>query len=267
MTGSQITSSPPASALTAGRLRAFNAGMALLHFGQALAVLALATAVTLPITTSFLRMDEATGRLVTDTREIFDMRIAALVAAFLIISAIAHAFVVLPGVNAWYNRNLDRGINYVRWWEYAFSASVMIVIIGMLSGVYDLGALILLFGLTAVMNLCGLVMEIHNRAGGEVNWTSFFVGSVAGVVPWVVIALYLLSPGTPGGPPGFVYGIFISLFVWYLLFPVNMFLQYMRIGPWRDYRVGEVGYIVLSLTAKSLLAWQTFAGALTTPAA
>lgn len=256
------------SNLTDGRLRLCNAAMSALHAGQGIAVLVLATAVTLPITTSFLTLDEATNRLVTDTREVFDMRVAALVAAFLFISAIAHVFVVLPGVNAWYNRNLDRGINYVRWWEYAFSASVMIVIIGMLSGVYDLGSLILLFGLTAAMNLCGLVMEIHNRPGGDVNWTSFYVGSIAGILPWVVIALYLLSPGTPGGdPPGFVYGIFISLFVWYLLFPVNMVLQYARIGPWRDYRVGEAGYIILSLTAKSLLAWQTFAGALTTPAA
>jgi hypothetical protein len=41
-----------------------------------------------------------------------------------------------------------------------------------------------------------------------------------------------------------------------------MWLQYRRIGPWRDYRYGERGYIVLSLTAKSALAWQVFGGAL-----
>jgi hypothetical protein len=44
-----------------------------------------------------------------------------------------------------------------------------------------------------------------------------------------------------------------------------MWLQYRRIGPWRKYVFGEYGYILLSLTAKSALAWQVFAGALTVP--
>jgi len=37
-----------------------------------------------------------------------------------------------------------------------------------------------------------------------------------------------------------------------------------RIGRWRDYVHGEVVYIVLSLTAKSLLAWLIFANVLRT---
>ena len=35
-----------------------------------------------------------------------------------------------------------------------------------------------------------------------------------------------------------------------------------KVGPWRDYLYGEFMYIVLSLVAKSLLAWQVFAGTL-----
>ena len=41
-----------------------------------------------------------------------------------------------------------------------------------------------------------------------------------------------------------------------------MWLQYRRIGPWSDYLVGEKTYIILSLTAKALLAWQVFAAVL-----
>lgn len=41
-----------------------------------------------------------------------------------------------------------------------------------------------------------------------------------------------------------------------------MVLQYRQVGPWRDYLFGEKAYIVLSLTAKSALAWQVFAGTL-----
>jgi hypothetical protein len=41
-----------------------------------------------------------------------------------------------------------------------------------------------------------------------------------------------------------------------------MLLQYRKVGPWRDYVFGERAYIVLSLTAKTVLAWLIFAGTL-----
>jgi hypothetical protein len=41
-----------------------------------------------------------------------------------------------------------------------------------------------------------------------------------------------------------------------------MVLQYKKIGPWKNYLFGERAYIILSLVAKSLLAWQVFAGTL-----
>jgi hypothetical protein len=43
-------------------------------------------------------------------------------------------------------------------------------------------------------------------------------------------------------------------------------LQYKEIGRWKDYLVGERTYITLSFVAKSLLAWQIFAGVLATSA-
>jgi hypothetical protein len=41
-----------------------------------------------------------------------------------------------------------------------------------------------------------------------------------------------------------------------------MFLQYKKIGPWKNYLYGERAYVLLSLIAKSALAWQVFAGTL-----
>ena len=46
------------------------------------------------------------------------------------------------------------------------------------------------------------------------------------------------------------------------MFAVNMVLQYKKIGKWKNYIYGEYAYIVLSLVAKSLLAWQVFGGTL-----
>jgi hypothetical protein len=59
-----------------------------------------------------------------------------------------------------------------------------------------------------------------------------------------------------------VYAIIASIFVFFNIFAVNMFLQYKKVGPWKDYLFGERMFIVLSLVAKTLLAWQIFAGTL-----
>lgn len=266
-----VTMKPSESVNTADagafkRLRIFNTVMAPVHFTQGVIVLLLSTDFSLPVTTSFLRFDESTEKLVEDPNTLGDLRLAPLVALFLFLSGAAHLVLTLPVVNDWYNRNLARGINYARWVEYAVSASVMIVVIAMLTGVYDLGSLIMLFVLNATMISFGLVMEIQNkgRAKEDVNWTPFWLGSAVGAVPWIIIGLYLFAPATRsvGDVPTFVYGIFGSLFIFFNVFAINMFLQYKKIGRWRDYLHGERAYIVLSLTAKSALAWQVFFGTL-----
>jgi hypothetical protein len=245
-------------------LRQLHGAMFVLHAVQAIAIVALSTSFSLPVTTSFLVFDEGLQKLVPETKDAFNVQLAILVASFSFVSATAHLITILPGVHEWYLRKLDRGINYLRWFEYAVSASIMIVAIGLLVGVYDLGSLILMFALNATMIFCGLIMEVHNQTTAKTNWTSFVVGCFAGAIPWVVISLYLFAPATrsAGDVPTFVYGIYASLFVWFNLFAVNMWLQYRRIGPWRDYLFGERAYIFLSLTAKSALAWQVFAGTL-----
>jgi hypothetical protein len=52
------------------------------------------------------------------------------------------------------------------------------------------------------------------------------------------------------------------LFVFFFCFALNIWLQYKKAGKLRDYVYGEAVYILLSLVAKSALAWQVFAGTL-----
>jgi hypothetical protein len=241
-----------------GRLRFFNAAMGTLHLLQGVAMLFLSTAYTLPLKQTFLNSEGVT----TQTTTVFNIRLGPMVAAFLLISAIAHFLLASPWLYAWYVRNLKRRINYLRWYEYALSSSVMIVVIAMLSGIFDLPSLVLLFALNATMIFFGLMMEIHNQTTERTNWTAFILGSWAGVVPWIIIGWYFGGAALNTSVPTFVYGIIISLFVFYNVFPINMFLQYKRVGKWRDYLFGERAYILLSLFAKSALGWQVFGGTL-----
>jgi hypothetical protein len=141
----------------------------------------------------------------------------------------------------------------------------MIVLIGMLTGIWDLGTMIALFGVNAAMNLFGIVMETVNQYTKKTDWSAFIYGCFAGIIPWIVVVMYFLGAISSGGeakPPAFVYAIIPTIFVFFNIFALNMWLQYKKVGRWKDYLFGERFYIVLSLAAKTALAWMIFSGTL-----
>jgi hypothetical protein len=246
----------------AKNLRSWNLAMGFFHLVQGIAMLLLSSSFSLPVIGNFLKFNTQSMQLEPLPQTIFNLRIGPAVAVFLFLSALAH-FLVSTIFYKWYIKNLSRHINIARWVEYAFSSSIMIVIISMLVGVYELSALIAIFGLNATMILFGWMMELHNQSTTKTNWTAFIFGCIAGIIPWVAIAIYLFAAGEPGmRAPDFVYWIYFSIFLFFNCFAINQVLQYKKVGRWADYLYGEKVYIVLSLVAKSLLAWQVFAGTL-----
>ncbi len=246
-------------------LRRFNLIMGVFHLIQGIAMIALSTDFTFTTSTVYLQavFENDTVRLEQNLQQAFDVPFGPAVALFLLISAVAHFLIGTVGYD-WYVKNLKRTMNPARWYEYAFSSSLMIVLIGMLVGVYDVATLLLMFGINAMMNLFGLMMELHNQTTEKTDWTAYIFGWIAGAFPWVVIIMYLIgaTQSVDTEIPGFVYAIIASIFVFFNIFALNMWLQYRGVGPWKDYLFGERAYIVLSLVAKSLLAWQIWFGQL-----
>jgi hypothetical protein len=246
----------------------WNAILAALHCVQFLAILGLSFAkspvVTSPVVSTYLRYDETTRHLVTAQRAIWDLPIGPAVALFFLMSAIAHFSMAFPA-RRWYEAHLARGQNPIRWIEYSFSSSVMIVVIAALAGVQEVGTLIAIFGANAAMILFGWSMEIANEGRRRPQWQHYIFGCIVGAVPWLVIFVTILVSATEPGSapiPGFVIAIFVTLFISFNVFAINQVLQYRKVGRWRDYLYGERAYMLFSLIAKSLLAWQVFFGTL-----
>jgi hypothetical protein len=248
----------------AKKLIRFNLIMGFVHFIQGVLMLMLSNNFTLPILTNYLNYNATTKTATPVAENLLNLKIGPAVSVFLFMSAAAHFILTLPKIRQWYILNLKQHRNYARWIEYAFSSSVMIVIIAMLCGIYDVGTLIALFGLNALMNFFGLLMERNYSNYGQKDWLSFYLGCLAGIIPWVIITIYFLGAAAAanGAIPNFVYAILGSLFVTFNIFALNMYLQYKGIGKWKNYIFGEKIFIILSLVAKSLLAWQVFSGTL-----
>ncbi len=251
------------------RLKKLNTYAGVLHLVQGIFMLIVSQQVErirefkLPITTSFLVYNEEKETLeASDPEEIWAWPIGPLAALFLLLSALAHFIIISPPYWPKYVKDINRGMNQARWYEYAISSSVMIVLICQLFGCYDLASLLLIVGCNASMNLFGLFMEKLNyyTPADEKDFAPFWCGCFAGAIPWIVCLMYFLGSGNFDQVPGFVYGIFGSYAFFFNTFPVNMYLQYIKYGKWADYRYGELGYIFLSLFSKSLLAWVVFGG-------
>jgi hypothetical protein len=241
------------------KLRWWNTTVGLILAAEAIVIAVLANGFRLPVTASYLQGPPGTE---TSLTRIGGLPLAWAVFAFMLLSGLALLIIASPGVFGWYKRNLRYDRNYGRWIEYSITSSLMIVLIAMICGITDIGAILPIFGVNASMILFGLLFEKYENPG-KPKWLAYWFGCFAGIIPWIAIFVYLVNPGMAAEqPPGFVYGILVSYFVLFNCFAINMVLQYKKVGRWRDYLFGEKTYIVLSLTAKSLLAWLVFANTL-----
>ena len=137
----------------------------------------------------------------------------------------------------------------------------MVVLIAMLTGISDVAALGAIFGVNAAMILFGLLQEHYEEPGGR-RWMPYWFGVLTGAVPWLADRHLPVEPASERIPA--------RLRLRDLLLAVRV-LQQLRdqhgaaVPPGRevaDYLYGESVYVFLSLTAKSLLAWQVFGGTL-----
>ena len=242
------------------KLKRLNLIAGALHLASLLAILFLANDAKLPVNAIYLTEAPGTGNF-TDPINLFNLKIGYMVAAFLALSAFFHFFISSPAMFGKYTVGLKNHINVFRWVEYSLSSTIMIIVILQLNGTADYIALMGIAGVNVSMILFGWLQEKYTTPG-DGDLLPFWFGCIAGIVPWLATLANILSPKGPAESttPGFVYGIVISLFILFNCFAIVQYKQYKAKGKWANYMYGERRYIVLSLVAKSLLAWQVFSG-------
>jgi len=250
-------------------LKRFNVAAGFLHLAQGIIMLMLGLLLewSRDIYTFYLDID-----IISISPRIFEVipspqvtftisYLGAILASFPLISAIAH-FSIAYLRNKSYNENLKKGMNPYRWYEYAFSSSVMIILIATFVGVWELWSLAMIFVLNAMMIMFGYLMELLNQHTEKTDWSPYIFGCISGGTPWVVLFAYFIAAvgSADTNPPAFVYLILFIYFILFNSFAINMVLQYKGVGRWKDYLYGERAYIILSFVAKTILAWLVFLG-------
>ena len=163
--GAGVSASEPLSATARRRLRVVNVCVGVVLGAEGVLMLVLSSSLSLPVTASFLRNDPVAVQGPAPGQVLFRLAIGPAVAVFLLLAMADHLLVAAPGVHRWYEATLERRANYARWIEYSVSASIMIVLICMFTGIRDIAALLGLFASNSAMILFGLLMERQQMAG------------------------------------------------------------------------------------------------------
>ena len=244
------------------KLRRLNIIAGFLHLASLIGILLLSNDAALPVNAIYLTDAPGTGNF-SSLVNLFNINISYMVAAFLALSAFFHFLISSKAMFPKYSAGLRNNINVFRWIEYSVSSSIMIIVILQLNGTADYIALMGIFGVNVCMILFGWLQERYTKPG-DGDMLPFWFGCIAGSIPWIATAINLAHPKGPAEStvPVFVYGIVISLFILFNCFAIVQWKQYKAKGKWANYLHGERVYIILSLVAKSLLAWQVFAGTL-----
>jgi hypothetical protein len=238
------------------QLQTFNRIAGLTHLIQGITLaLILNAETTIPVVTRFF--DETPDGIRPVSETLFEFPVAFIGPMFLLLSAFAHLLISSPMCVRRYEENIGKGINPARWWEYAVSSSLMLVVLLMFGGLIELSTVVFVFTLNFIMNLMGLVMEKYNQLTTTTSWLPFNIGVLAGIVPWILGGLYfwVSTNNIADAIPVYAQFGFLLTFLFFNSFAINMWLQYKKIGKWKVYAYGEKAYIVLSLVSKSALGW------------
>lgn len=222
------------------------------------------------ITTSFSAVDP----IATSTAEhtilgqasarFFDLNLSYLIAAFLVAGAVAYLLSATK-LRANYEKDLKKAVNRIRWWGYSVWGGLAVATVAILIGIVDFGTLLAILGLIALSGLLTLRSELAQKSQNKkpAGTVEFRLASLAGCLPWVIMAVSLLSAAVNAeGVQGFVYAIYASLLMLFALTALAKWMKLHKKGAWADYSFAELSYSVLAFVSMTALTWQVFAGAL-----
>uniref|UniRef100_A0A6C0KE44 Uncharacterized protein n=1 Tax=viral metagenome TaxID=1070528 RepID=A0A6C0KE44_9ZZZZ len=220
-------------------------------------------------------------------QRVVTLRLATVIAAFPLITALFHFYVASPlgqrgfGIVPGYAASIASARNPFRWVEYSITASVMIVAIAGLSDVTNIGEVICIFALMMGLNILGLGVE-DSIAGGR-TFTAVIMFNAA-VIMFMASFYSILTrfrkfqglvrrkgtdfrvfvntffspdseatrtdPTKPFKLPAFVAVAVYGIALLYVVFPLILLARWAGLY---GYEGQEKGFLVTSLVAKAFL--------------
>ena len=238
-------------------LRTLNGVAALAHLGQAVAATGL---VAKTDKNSYKWPIAFPGWLKIMDSQTRGVNLGWLIPPFFLLSSVNHSVYYLS--ESYRNSVIKSRTNPLRWIEYSLSAGLMTFILGNLSGVLELRSLLSLVLSNMAMQYIGWEIEVRKANGATTRELIglTLIGWLIYMSIWLQVVMSFATVVTLDSKvkaPVIIYAIMTSLFGLFCSFGIN---QILYIADKISFEKYEMGYVVLSLAAKSVLAWQFLGG-------
>jgi len=248
-------------------LRVLNPVAGILHLAQATAVsviVARLSPLLLPVTIDYASGAPGAG-LPPERILLGSVNLGVGAVVVLLLPAAHHLLVASPVLAARYRNAIEARRNPIRWVELSLSSSIMLFLLAQLNGITDAAALVLIYVTQSALVILLWLQERVGTPDGTLQ--PFIFASAIGIVPWGVIALNVIAPGSTSGydESGLIRTLTLILLILFFAFGINQWLGFKGVGRWRTYATEDSAYVVLSLATKAAFVWQVVAVILSTP--
>ena len=192
--------------------------------------------------------DGASGPFMHDYERGIDVMLRWPVILFFTLSCLFQVAISAPNFaftknhvwDVYYEGCIRYGVHVLRWLEYSFSSSALLIIVAAMNGIDDFHFMVLIFSSNWTLMIIGLVQEVYSKAYRQAYMNSVSTKSdstyITYVLPhlagWVLhIALwgifmdkFVLSVKATH-TPGWVYAFFGFIFLMYTSFGIVQFVQ------------------------------------------
>jgi hypothetical protein len=251
-------------------LRLINAMLAGLYFVQAVAVLVTGERNDLTVSVSFLTQDSVQtaangGALVVQaTKHAFDLNVVYIVAAALLVGAAVTASAATWRWQA-YQADVAKQRNWWRWSACGLMTGLLFIAVALVSGVYDLGALLALVFLVAIIHFISGWTEVlavgvpkERQIARTLNRVLWVVGLGAGMILLLsLVANWLYAVWRL---PTAVFWLAGTIALTGALFGASVWRQSHHPLSGQRYRLLERWYLVVAFVTTTALSWQIVAG-------
>lgn len=250
-------------------LNRWNSIFVIAYLVEAVALFVAATGKTFPVTLGFLSADtlapavKGHAALAPATHHLFDMSMVWTLIVLLLVSALTH-FLMASYLREFYEKNLARRTNAIRWAGFGVTSGLMLVAIGLLVGVQNLGTLMLIFTLGLVKGGLYASAEQYRSKSQPASNANFWIGTAATTVAWLVLGMYAVGAHLYGTAANAT----LQIMCWWIVFALfavtaaSFYLQLQAKGKWADFVYGERVFAVINFVTQSALVWLVFVGSL-----
>lgn len=222
----------------------------------------------IPITTNYLAYDSllsSGGQVVhtAGTSRLFDLNIAWVLILMLCVSVISHILFATTYKNR-YLAELKSGGQITNWVLYGVISSFVILVLALLSGVFDLSSLILIVSVNLFASAFGIISYSQTKGGKELHWFTQLNAIKASLLPWIIILIYIWGTFVYGGNSinAYVYWLYLSV-----IFMQGCYMYVLNKTNKKQGKFKEIFYstkilFAILLVMQALVVWQVFLSAL-----